>query len=62
MVLPTQILLTDAKENYTQLILTESKTDLTEWMAEVDYRLVEGGREQIQLGALTARLVTNLKK
>ena len=40
----------------------ESKLDLTEWMAEVDYRLVEGGGEQIQLDALTARLVTHLKQ
>ena len=40
----------------------ESKLDLTEWMAEVDYRLVEGGGEQIQLDALTARLVSNLKQ
>ena len=39
----------------------ESKLDLTEWMAEVDYRLVEGGGEQIQLDALTARLVNHLK-
>ena len=40
----------------------ESKLDLTEWMAEVDYRLVEGGGEQIQLDALTARLVTHLNR
>ena len=30
--------------------------------AEVDYRLVEGGGEQIQLDALTARLVTHLSQ
>jgi DNA polymerase III delta prime subunit len=30
-------------------------------MAEVDYRLVEGGGEHIQLDALTARFVTHLK-
>ena len=40
----------------------ESKLDLTEWMAEVDFRLVEGGGEQIQLDALTARLVTHLSQ
>jgi replication factor C small subunit len=39
----------------------EAKLDMTEWMAEVDYRLVEGGGEQIQLDALTARLVTHLR-
>jgi replication factor C small subunit len=39
----------------------EAKLDLTEWMAEVDYRLVEGGGEHIQLDALTARFVTHLK-
>jgi len=30
-------------------------------MAEVDYRLVEGGGERIQLDAMTARLVSMLK-
>ena len=51
------------RELYSADFLTEeAKLDLTEWMAEVDYRLVEGGGEQIQLDALTARLVTNLKK
>ncbi len=49
------------RELYTADFLTEdAKLDLTEWMAEVDYRLVEGGGEQIQLDALTARLVTHL--
>ena len=49
------------RELYSADFLTEdAKLDLTEWMAEVDYRLVEGGGEQIQLDALTARLVTNL--
>ena len=37
------------------------KLDLTEVMAEVDYRLVEGGGERIQLDAMTARLVSMLK-
>ena len=50
------------RELYTADFLSESaKLDLTEWMAEVDYRLVEGGGEHIQLDALTARLVTHLK-
>ena len=38
----------------------EQKLDLTELMAEIDYRLVEGGGEAIQLDALTARLSTTL--
>ncbi|MDP7373233.1 MAG: hypothetical protein QF588_05055 [Candidatus Poseidoniaceae archaeon] len=51
------------RELYSADFLSEdSKLDLTEWMAEVDYRLVEGGGEQIQLDALTARLVTHLKQ
>ena len=37
------------------------KLDLTQVMAEVDYRLVEGGGERIQLDAMTARLVSMLK-
>ena len=50
------------RELYTADFLSEeAKLDLTEWMAEVDYRLVEGGGEQIQLDALTARLVNHLK-
>ena len=32
------------------------KLELTELMAEIDFRLVEGGGESIQLDALTARL------
>ena len=51
------------RELYSADFLSEElKLDLTEWMAEVDYRLVEGGGEQIQLDALTARLVTHLKQ
>ena len=38
-----------------------NKLDLTEIMAEVDYRLVEGGGEKIQLDAMTAKLVTMLR-
>ena len=50
------------RELYTADFLTEdAKLDMTEWMAEVDYRLVEGGGEQIQLDALTARLVIHLR-
>lgn len=49
------------RELYTADFLSEAaKLDLTEWMAEVDYRLVEGGGEHIQLDALTARLVNHL--
>jgi ribosomal protein S9 len=32
------------------------KLDLTELMAEIDFRLVEGGGESVQLDALTARI------
>ena len=50
------------RELYTADFLNEdTKLDITEWMAEVEYRLVEGGGEQIQLDALTARLVTHLR-
>ena len=38
-----------------------NKLELTEIMAEVDYRLVEGGGEKIQLDAMTAKLVTMLR-
>ena len=38
-----------------------AKLDLTEVMAEVDYRLVEGGGERIQLDAMTAKLVMMLR-
>ena len=37
-----------------------AKLDLTERMADVEYRLVEGGSETVQLDALTARLVADL--
>ncbi|MEK9895542.1 MAG: replication factor C small subunit [Burkholderiaceae bacterium] len=50
------------RELYNIDFLSEmSKLELTEWMAEIDYRLVEGGGEQIQLDAMTARLVKHLK-
>jgi len=46
---------------YAAEFLSESdKLDLTEVMAEIDYRLVEGGSEQVQLDALTAALVQRL--
>lgn len=49
------------RELYNIDFLSEnSKLELTEWMAEIDYRLVEGGGEQIQLDAMTARLVKHL--
>ena len=37
------------------------KLKLTELMADVDYRLVEGGGERIQLDAMTAKLVSMLR-
>ena len=50
------------RELYSADFLDEpSKLTLTEWMAEIDYRLVEGGGEQIQLDALTAQIVNLLK-
>ena len=49
------------RELYSADFLTEpAKLSLTEWMAEIDYRLVEGGGEQIQLDALTAQIVNLL--
>lgn len=45
------------RELYSTDFLSEiQKLDLTELMAEIDFRLVEGGGESIQLDALTARL------
>ena len=45
------------RELYGADFLTEiQKLDLTELMAEIDFRLVEGGGESVQLDALTARL------
>ena len=45
------------RELYGADFLSEmQKLDLTELMAEIDFRLVEGGGEAIQLDALTARL------
>ena len=50
------------RELYSADFLEEaSKLALTEWMAEIDYRLVEGGGEQIQLDALTAQIVKHLR-
>ena len=50
------------RELYSADFLDErSKLALTEWMAEIDYRLVEGGGEQIQLDALTAQIVQHLR-
>ncbi len=43
-------------------LANRQKLDLTEWMAEVDYRLVEGGGEHIQLDALTATIRHTSKK
>jgi replication factor C small subunit len=49
------------REMYNADFLTEaSKLDLTELMAEVDFRLVEGGGEQLQLDAMTARICDTL--
>mgnify|MGYP006064160067 FL=1 len=45
------------RELYGADFLSEiQKLELTELMAEIDFRLVEGGGESIQLDALTARL------
>jgi replication factor C small subunit len=45
------------RELYGADFLSEiQKLDLTELMAEIDFRLVEGGGESVQLDALTARL------
>ena len=45
------------RELYGADFLSElQKLELTELMAEIDFRLVEGGGEAIQLDALTARL------
>ena len=50
------------RELYSADFLDEpAKLALTEWMAEIDYRLVEGGGEQIQLDALTAQIVQHLR-
>ena len=38
----------------------QAKLRLTERMADVEFRLVEGGSETVQLDALTARLVNEL--
>jgi len=37
-----------------------TKLDLTEMMAEIDFRLVEGGGELLQLDAMTARICTSM--
>lgn len=45
------------RELYNADFLSElAKLDLTELMAEIDFRLVEGGGEQLQLDAMTARI------
>ena len=45
------------RELYGADFLSEmQKLDLTELMAEIDFRLVEGGGETVQLDALTAKL------
>ncbi len=45
------------RELYNTDFLSElAKLDLTELMAEIDFRLVEGGGEQLQLDAMTARI------
>jgi DNA polymerase III delta prime subunit len=46
---------------YDAEFLSESeKLELTETMAEVDFRLVEGGGEALQLDALTASICARL--
>ena len=45
------------RELYNSEFLSEAaKLDLTELMAEIDFRLVEGGGEDLQLDAMTARI------
>jgi len=49
------------RELYSADFLSEaSKLDLTELMAEIDFRLVEGGGEAIQLDAMTAAICHHL--
>ena len=49
------------RELYSADFLSEaSKLDLTELMAEIDFRLVEGGGESIQLDAMTAAICNHL--
>jgi len=49
------------RELYNSDFLSEgAKLDLTELMAEIDFRLVEGGGEDLQLDALTARICQSL--
>ena len=51
------------RELYGADFLSEmQKLDLTELMAEIDFRLVEGGGETVQLDALTAKLCRLLVK
>jgi DNA polymerase III delta prime subunit len=37
-----------------------TRLDLTELMAEIDFRLVEGGGEMLQLDAMTARICSSI--
>ena len=49
------------RELYNTTFLSEiAKLELTELMAEIDFRLVEGGGEALQLDALTARICQSL--
>tara|TARA_B100000945_G_C20346126_1_gene579867 strand:+ start:104 stop:1060 length:957 start_codon:yes stop_codon:yes gene_type:complete len=51
------------KELYSaDFLIDENKLYLTELMAEIDFRLVEGGGEVLQLDALTARICQVLSK
>ena len=45
----------------TSFLTEETKLELTEWMAEIDHRLVQGGGEHLQLDAMTARICALLK-
>ena len=42
----------------TSFLTEEAKLELTEWMAEIDHRLVQGGGEHLQLDAMTGRICT----
>ena len=46
----------------TSFLTEEIKLELTEWMAEIDHRLVQGGGEHLQLDAMTARICSLLNK
>ncbi len=46
----------------TTFLTEETKLELTEWMADIDHRLVQGGGEYLQLDAMTARICSLLNQ